>query len=211
MNATIRLLACAVVVVSAARAEPPATIRILVLDNENLLEGEVTRVEAGYQVRQPVGGDLTLPAARVLAVVADRRAAFEIVAARASRKDADERLRLANWCLTNRSAGGLAGPGRRRMRRVRTAERCAVAGVDAEGRPILGGRAAGARPREARGRGREAGGLQQRIVPTVRVEGELDPREHLRGCHAAPESKAFVDAGWRAVRVSQNLMAALHM
>jgi hypothetical protein len=101
MNATLRALACALLGASLAAAEAPAPSRVVVLDNENLLEGEVTRVEDGYRIHRPVGGDVTLPAGRILAVVADRRAAFVIVAERANRRDADERLRLARWCSAN--------------------------------------------------------------------------------------------------------------
>lgn len=84
-----------------ARAEPASTSRILVLDNENLLEGEITRVEGGYQIRRAAGGDLILPNKRVLALVSDRKAAFSFVADRANLRDADERLRLARWCAVN--------------------------------------------------------------------------------------------------------------
>lgn len=99
MNAIIRALGCVLICAGLAAAESPAASRVVVLDNENLLEGEVTRSDAGYEIRRPVGGDVTLPAKRILAVVADRKAAFAIVAERANRRDADERLRLARWCL----------------------------------------------------------------------------------------------------------------
>jgi len=92
----ILLLAALVV-----RAEPASTSRILVLDNENLLEGEITRVEGGYQIRRATGGDLILPNKRVLAIVSDRKGAFSFVAERANVRDADERLRLARWCAVN--------------------------------------------------------------------------------------------------------------
>ena len=101
MNATIRALACLVVSASAVVAESPPPVRVVVLDNENLLEGEVARVEGGYQIRGPLGGEVTLPTNRVLAVVADRKAAFAVVTERANRRDPDERLRLARWCVTN--------------------------------------------------------------------------------------------------------------
>jgi len=100
MNAIIRALACVLVFAGLAAAESPAKGRVVVLDNENLLEGEVTPTDAGYVIKRPVGGDVTLPAKRVLAVVADRKAGFMIVAERANRRDADERLRLAKWCLS---------------------------------------------------------------------------------------------------------------
>jgi hypothetical protein len=64
--------------------------------------GEVSKVAEGYVVRRPVGGDMTLPADRVVAVVADRKAAFAVVLERANRRDADEHLRLARWCAANR-------------------------------------------------------------------------------------------------------------
>jgi hypothetical protein len=44
---------------------------------------------------------MTLPTGRVLAVVADRKEAFAVVAERANHRDADERLRLARWCAVN--------------------------------------------------------------------------------------------------------------
>jgi hypothetical protein len=72
----------------------------VLLDNENLLEGEVSKVEDGYQIKRSVG-DVTIPANRVLAVVADRKAAFAAVSQRANLRDADERLRLARWCSAN--------------------------------------------------------------------------------------------------------------
>lgn len=84
-----------------ARSEPTSASRILVLDNENLLEGEITRVEGGYQIRRASGGDLILPNKRVLAIVSDHKGAFSFVADRANLRDADERLRLARWCGMN--------------------------------------------------------------------------------------------------------------
>jgi len=102
MNAIFRTLACAVLGAGVATAGPPAAKnRVVVLDNENLIEGEVARVDDRYEIHRPIGGDLTLPAKRVLAVVADRKAAFAVVAERANRRDADERLRLAKWCANN--------------------------------------------------------------------------------------------------------------
>jgi hypothetical protein len=100
MNAIFRSLACALLGIVAASAAP-LTARVVVLDNENLLEGEVVRVEGGYEIRQPGGSAVTIPASRVVAAVADRKAAFAVVACRANRGDADERLRLARWCAAN--------------------------------------------------------------------------------------------------------------
>lgn len=214
MNAILRLLACAVVVASAARAETPAAVRVVVLDNENLLEGEVTRVETGYQVRRPVGGDVTLPATRVLAVVADRRAAFDVVAARANRKDADERLRLANWCLANRLMPEALAEARAaaRMRdRFTAAERLVQSLESME-------RAAPATPEVVPAKSEAPTAVAD--VKPVDYNSESFPLfaskvntilvNACASCHAAAESKAFklTRAGGRS-GVSQNLMAAL--
>jgi hypothetical protein len=101
MNAILRSLAAALLAGLVASADPSAPTRVVVLDNDNLLEGHVRRVDDGYEVRRPVGGDVTFPASRVVAVVADRKAAYAVVAGRANRRDADERLRLAKWCVTH--------------------------------------------------------------------------------------------------------------
>src|SRR5690349_9097342 len=101
MNAALRTLACLLIGAAFAIADPPATSRVVVLDNENLVEGEVAQVSGGYQIRRAVGGDMTLPPDRVLAVVADRKEAFAVVLGRANRHDADEHLRLARWCAAN--------------------------------------------------------------------------------------------------------------
>lgn len=100
MNAALRTFACLLIGAGFALAGPPAG-RVVVLDNENLVEGDVTRTADGYRIRRPVGGDMTLPASHVLAVVADRKAAYAVVFERANRGDADEHLRLARWCATN--------------------------------------------------------------------------------------------------------------
>ncbi len=101
MKAIFRSLACALVGAAVASAAPPAAARTVVLDNENVLEGEVVRVDEGYEIRQPSGSSVTIPASRVLAVVANRTAAFHVIADRSNRGDADERLRLARWCAAN--------------------------------------------------------------------------------------------------------------
>jgi hypothetical protein len=100
MSAALRTVACLLVGAAFAIADTPAT-RVVVLDNENLVEGEVAKVPGGYRIRRSVGGDMTLPPDRVLAVVADRREAFAVVLDRANRHDADEHLRLARWCSAN--------------------------------------------------------------------------------------------------------------
>jgi hypothetical protein len=101
MNAALRTLACLLVGACPVLADASASNRVVVLDNENLVEGEVSKVAGGFQIRRAVGGDMVLPFGRVLAVVADRKEAFSVVAERANRRDADEHLRLARWCSAN--------------------------------------------------------------------------------------------------------------
>jgi hypothetical protein len=85
-----------------ARAQEPRPAgRVLVLDNERLLEGEVVRQDDQFCVRDPRGGELRLPAEKVLKVCASREQAFAFVATRANLRDPDERLRLARWCQLN--------------------------------------------------------------------------------------------------------------
>lgn len=100
MKATIRSLACVLMVAAPVFADSKA-IRVVVLDNENLLEGEVKRIGDAYEIRRVAGGELEISARKVLAVVADRKAAYAFVAGRANQRDADERLRLARWCDAN--------------------------------------------------------------------------------------------------------------
>jgi hypothetical protein len=84
-----------------APADPPtAAGRVLVLDNEHLLAGEVERQGDQYCIRA-AASELLLPAAKVLKVCASRDEAFAYVSSRANLRDPDERLRLARWCHEN--------------------------------------------------------------------------------------------------------------
>ena len=100
MKAILRSLACALVVAAPVFADAKAN-RVVVLDNENLLEGEVKREGDVYVIHRAAGGDLELPARKVLAVVDGRKAAYTFIAGRANQRDPDERLRLARWCAAN--------------------------------------------------------------------------------------------------------------
>lgn len=102
MKTTIRFFARLLIVLALSpRAvtadEPPTTGRVLVLDNERTLEGEVERVGEQYRVRRSVG-ETWVPGERVLRLCQTREQAYEFLRSRANLVDADERLRLANWC-----------------------------------------------------------------------------------------------------------------
>jgi hypothetical protein len=84
-----------------AAAPRPATAgKVLVLENENPMEGEVERVGDQYRVRRVVG-ETWVPAASVLGVCGSLEEAYRFVRARANLRDPDERLRLARWCRAN--------------------------------------------------------------------------------------------------------------
>jgi hypothetical protein len=81
------------------RATEPAaeTGRVLILDNERTMEGEVVRVDDQYRVRRAVG-ETWVPADKVLRVCASREDAYAFLRGRTNLDDPDERLRLAEWC-----------------------------------------------------------------------------------------------------------------
>jgi hypothetical protein len=104
MGPYVRLAIVVLVLASSVHAQeaaaPRAAGRVLVLDNERLLEGEVERHGDQFCLHQ-ASGELWLPADKVLKVCAGREEAFAFIAARANLRDPDERLRLARWCQVN--------------------------------------------------------------------------------------------------------------
>ncbi len=105
MTTTIRFVVCALAsaaAFAAARAAdgPPAAGKVLVLDNERTLEGDIERVGDQYRVRRPVG-ETWVPGSKVLRLCASREDALGYLRSRANLDDPDERLRLAHWCQMN--------------------------------------------------------------------------------------------------------------
>jgi hypothetical protein len=106
MTTPIRFALCALVVAAAwmplrtVRAADPrvTTGRVLVLDNERTLEGDIARDGDEYRVRRPLG-ETSVPADKVLCLCASREEAYAFLCTRANLRDPDERLRLARWCL----------------------------------------------------------------------------------------------------------------
>ncbi len=86
--------------VSCLRAEPPAASvgKVIVLEGDRTLEGDVERVGDQYRVRRPVG-ETWLPAGRVLRLCATYGDALDYLRGRTNLNDPDERLRLAQWCI----------------------------------------------------------------------------------------------------------------
>jgi hypothetical protein len=84
---------------AAAAASPGALVhgKVLVLDNERTLEGDIERVGTQYRVRR-LAGETWVPLERVLCLCANLEDAYRYLRAQANLRDPDERLRLASWC-----------------------------------------------------------------------------------------------------------------
>ena len=102
MNTILPLLLCAAPF--AADAPPadaaPTRGRVLVLENEQTLCGDVEKVGDLYHVRRLIG-ETAVPADRVLRLCGDMEEAYAFVRGRANLTDPDEHLRLAEWCRLN--------------------------------------------------------------------------------------------------------------
>jgi hypothetical protein len=83
-------------------SSPPVaeTGRVLLLDNNSVLEGVVERQAENYVVRGAVG-ELKVPAAKALAVLASLEEAYQLLKSRINLQDGEERLKLAQWCHTH--------------------------------------------------------------------------------------------------------------
>jgi hypothetical protein len=105
MATKIRIGLCVVAVVvpawitlGAAQPEAPRTTgKVLVLDNERTLEGDIERVGAQYRIRRSVG-ELWVRAENTLRLCETREEAYAFLRSRANLRDPDEHLRLARWC-----------------------------------------------------------------------------------------------------------------
>src|SRR5215469_13770065 len=83
--------------------DPPKSLEkgsVLILKNEHTMEGDIERLDGRYRVRR-AAGETWVPADRVLCLVASLPDAYAFLRSRANLEDADERLRLANWCRFN--------------------------------------------------------------------------------------------------------------
>src|SRR5262245_38883803 len=100
MRTTFRLLLCGLVVggtVRAAGPDKPESGKVLILDNDRTLEGDIEKVGDQYRVRRALG--ITwVPADRVAGLCATKEKALAFLRHRTNLNDPDERLRLARWC-----------------------------------------------------------------------------------------------------------------
>jgi hypothetical protein len=76
---------------------PPAAGKVLILENERTLEGDIERVGDQYRVRRSVG-ETWVPGDKVLQLCASLEEGYQFLRSRANLQDPDERLRLAQWC-----------------------------------------------------------------------------------------------------------------
>lgn len=81
-------------------AGSPITGKVILLDNDQLIEGDIRREGDRYVIRRAVG-ETVIPAALVLDVVADRKAAFAAFRERCNLRDVDDRMRLIRWAMQN--------------------------------------------------------------------------------------------------------------
>ncbi len=82
--------------VSTQGNQPARVGKVLLLENERTIEGEVERYPDFYRVRRSVG-ETQIPTHQVLALCADYKEAFEFLKRRTNLSDADERFKLAEW------------------------------------------------------------------------------------------------------------------
>jgi hypothetical protein len=78
-------------------ADRPVKGRVLVLENERTLTGDIEQVGEQYRVKRLVG-ETWVPAAGVLRLCGSLEEAHRVLQGRANLDDPDERLRLAEWC-----------------------------------------------------------------------------------------------------------------
>src|SRR5262245_1568661 len=101
MKTIFRLLLCGLAVgggfLRAAGPDKPQAGKVLVLDNDRTLEGDIERVGDRYCIRRSVGVTW-VPAERVAGVCASKADALAFLRRRSNLDDPDERLRLSRWC-----------------------------------------------------------------------------------------------------------------
>lgn len=105
MRNMIRSFSALVVVVLVAmivKAEsPPLTSgKVLILDNQQILEGEIEQVGNRFRIRR-AGGETWLPAKPGYTLMADRDAAYRLMQSKIDLNDAKDRLQLSRWCYSN--------------------------------------------------------------------------------------------------------------
>src|SRR6516165_832957 len=78
---------------------PPArtTGKVLILENGNILEGNIELHGEQYRIERSVG-EVWVPAGKGMRLCADWQEVFSLIAPQANLLDPDEHMRLARWC-----------------------------------------------------------------------------------------------------------------
>jgi hypothetical protein len=92
--------ACLSAAMPPAPAPVPVSGKIIILDNDQLIEGDIRREGDNYLIRRG-DGETIVPALRVVGMVGDRKQALQLIRERANPRDWDERMRLVRWCMEN--------------------------------------------------------------------------------------------------------------
>ena len=83
--------------ISGLRAETPTapeTGKVLLLDNDLVIEGEISRVREEFSVKRDGAGEVLIPAGRVVKLVQTKAEAFEILRKKAKADDFAARVRV---------------------------------------------------------------------------------------------------------------------
>src|SRR5205814_457637 len=83
-------------------ADPPLwpTGKVLLLDNQRVLEGDIQKQGDQYVIRRGIC-EMTVPAGQAMRLYASWDDAYAFMQSQANLRDPDERLRLASWCEMN--------------------------------------------------------------------------------------------------------------
>jgi hypothetical protein len=81
----------------AVHGTAPVTGRVLVLDNEHTLTGDIERDGDEYRIKR-LAGETRVPVGKALRLCASLEEAYQYLRTRANLRDPDERMRLADWC-----------------------------------------------------------------------------------------------------------------
>lgn len=96
----ILLLASAGFANAQAKLPEPTRGKVLLLDNDRILEGEIDKINDQYRIRRNIG-ELWVPAARAKRLCKDIDETYEFMKKQVNLRDPDEHLRLARWCQMN--------------------------------------------------------------------------------------------------------------
>ncbi len=104
MRTTLYLFACGMALFvptwgHSQSADPPARGRVLLLQNERILEGEIEKVGDRYRLVRPGGGVTWITCDKAMHLCASREEAYQYLRKQANLDDPDEHVRLAKWCL----------------------------------------------------------------------------------------------------------------